>query len=300
MFAFNYGFSHYMAVVMNKLMLPIEVFDISSIGIKVQEFSSKIAKYYHEYEDDHYLLRQRQIDIAFSEIGVKVENESSVVRAYYTGEINLKDFCVYLSSKYREIDKTLFSVNSTRRRLMATYSVDASLQVRRLYDIPFGQEDALTEKNGVDFRVYPRIFKELPASMESKEVLTMIRHFAKKVLIAENATSVKVIVHYTIVKVFSSNKSEGSTNSPEGIHQDGMDYIVSALVLERNNISGGISKIYSDKDNLIFTAQLEQGQGIFQPDRKTNLWHEVTPIVPIRKNSMGYRSSIGFDFEIER
>ena len=32
---------------------------------------------------------------------------------------------------------------------------------------------------------------------------------------------------------------QNATNAPEGIHQDGADYIVSALVLERKNIKGG-------------------------------------------------------------
>ena len=33
-------------------------------------------------------------------------------------------------------------------------------------------------------------------------------------------------------------------NSPEGVHQMGADYIVSALVINRINLKGGISDIY--------------------------------------------------------
>lgn len=87
-----------------------------------------------------------------------------------------------------------------------------------------------------------------------------------------------------------------SSNSPEGIHQDGMDYIVSALVVERNNVSGGKSIIYgADAITPLLNITLQSGQGIFQPDKGTELWHEVTPISLINPNEPGYRSTIGFD-----
>ncbi|MCR2089001.1 2OG-Fe dioxygenase family protein [Campylobacter upsaliensis] len=65
----------------------------------------------------------------------------------------------------------------------------------------------------------------------------------------------------------------GATNSPEGIHQDGMDFIMSAFVVERKNIRGAKSIIYmEDKKTRIFETILKDGQGILQVDANSPLW----------------------------
>ena len=53
--------------------------------------------------------------------------------------------------------------------------------------------------------------------------------------------SVDMNVHQSFVQAFPE---KAGSNAPEGIHQDGSDYIVSALVVDRGNIVGEISKIY--------------------------------------------------------
>jgi hypothetical protein len=81
-------------------------------------------------------------------------------------------------------------------------------------------------------------------------------------------------------------------NSPEGIHRDGADYIVSALIINRTNINGGMSIIYDENKNKIHESILKEGEGIFQEDKK--LWHYVEKIESIN-NFIGYRDILGFD-----
>ncbi|MCR2055718.1 2OG-Fe dioxygenase family protein [Campylobacter helveticus] len=91
---------------------------------------------------------------------------------------------------------------------------------------------------------------------------------------------------------------ESATNSPEGIHQDGMDFIMFAFVVERKNVNGAKSIVYAeDKETKIFEAVLKEGQGLLQADLHSSLWHEVTEISSLNPNEMAYRSSIGFDIE---
>ncbi|WP_238699289.1 2OG-Fe dioxygenase family protein [Helicobacter sp. MIT 05-5294] len=105
-----------------------------------------------------------------------------------------------------------------------------------------------------------------------------------------------MIVHHVLVECIDG---ESATNSPEGIHQDGVDFIVSAFVVESKNIGGGESMIYlEDKKTKVFQTTLKEGQGILQADKNSCLWHEVTPIYPLNKDLPAYRSSIGFDIEI--
>jgi len=86
-----------------------------------------------------------------------------------------------------------------------------------------------------------------------------------------------------------------SHNSPEGIHKDGADYIVSALVMNRYNINGGESIVYDDDKNMLYNTILEKGEGIFQDDKR--LWHYVTPITT-DNNYIGIRDIIGLDIKI--
>ena len=57
-----------------------------------------------------------------------------------------------------------------------------------------------------------------------------------------------------------------SHNSPEGIHRDGADYIVSAMVITRNNIIGGESIIYDQNKMIQYKSILDDEEGIYQED----------------------------------
>lgn len=81
-------------------------------------------------------------------------------------------------------------------------------------------------------------------------------------------------------------------NSPEGIHRDGCDYIVSALVMMRNNVSGGESIIYDQNKMINYKTILDDEEGIFQEDIKQ--WHYVTPIQTL-EDGMGFRDILGVD-----
>lgn len=92
---------------------------------------------------------------------------------------------------------------------------------------------------------------------------------------------------------------DGASNAPEGIHQDGADYIVSALVLERRNVSGGESVVYGpDKSTEYLRDTLREGEGIFQADAGSSLWHGVTPIRPTEPGAAAYRNILGYDIHV--
>lgn len=90
-----------------------------------------------------------------------------------------------------------------------------------------------------------------------------------------------------------------SHNSVEGIHRDGSDYVIPALVLNRFNIRGGVSSIYNNRKEQIYRTVLEGGEFIFQDDRF--LYHYVTPINYYLSDGFeeyGYRDLLGLDITI--
>ena len=83
-----------------------------------------------------------------------------------------------------------------------------------------------------------------------------------------------------------------SHNSPEGIHRDGADYIVSAFLMNRINIRGGNSIIYNRDKKEIYRTTLRDEEGLFQEDRER--WHHVSGIEPI-VDRIGFRDILGVD-----
>ncbi len=150
-----------------------------------------------------------------------------------------------------------------------------------------------------DARSEVRVFKLLPLEIRSNlEILKFICHFAQVIQFKNpSANNINATLHY--VTTYAYQGKEGSP-APEGIHQDGADYIVSAMVISRKNVKGGISKIYSvDAKTVILEKLLKERQGIFQADSSYNYYHEITPISLDNLNlSEGYRSILGVDFKI--
>ncbi|WP_414470951.1 2OG-Fe dioxygenase family protein [Microvirga sp. M2] len=81
---------------------------------------------------------------------------------------------------------------------------------------------------------------------------------------------------------------------PEGIHRDGVDFLIMGAV-SRNGISGGVSHIYESPDQKpIFETTLMPGQAILVDDQK--LYHMASSIVAT--DGEGHRDMIlmGFHF----
>ena len=80
-------------------------------------------------------------------------------------------------------------------------------------------------------------------------------------------------------------------NSPEGSIEDGCDYIVSAMVLNRMNICGGESIVYDQNKMIQYKTILDNQEGMYQEDIKQ--WHYVTPIQT--EDGIGFRDILGID-----
>lgn len=278
----------------------VEIFGLKDVIGNVEGFLLDIAKFHSMYEPDDYLLRQSQVMYLKNNHNLSWLTHETLCIAYYLGNIDLKSFLnnIVPTNRVNELLASLNKMKSYRKRLIANYEVLPSLEVHRTKPKNFTQESALVSHGEFDFRLFERKFKETPLEMDSIEMISLIQWISKKIFsIDEYAKKINVTLHCTLIDAPSSD--DAHSNSPEGIHQDGMDFIVSALVIERKNIKGGVSKIYLDnKIDPLLSYEIAEGYGIFQSDKGTALWHEVTPIKAILSTSEGYRSTLGFDMEV--
>lgn len=279
------------------LSVPISVFSLSELNIDLSKLQNKLQKFYNQYEPDRYLLQQSKIN-ALQQVIKNIDQNLlyDIYNGFITDDELIKKFMPAVPIRTLE---QITSLQPTRWRLISEYDIvwNDKWKVTRVTSKPFEQNKALIAGNSDDYRLSPRQFKELPDELFDDDLKNMILYIANKIRSSNKSINkLKFVIHHTMVY---SLLTQISSNSPEGVHQDGMDYIVSALVVDKVNISGGKSIIYGeDKKTPIFEVELQSGYGLFQPDANTNLWHEVTPITLIDEKNVGFRSIIGFDVEI--
>lgn len=289
-------------MLLSRLNRPISIIDLEDCEINLTAFLEKTAGYYSEFEWDQYLYRQTQIEFIKKEIPLadQVKFSDRLWLDYYVGKSSFSDLDLVLEKLSNEKLETLLAIKPTRKRAVSEFelSYKNGWSVERVSAKKFGQKYAvISDDKSIDYRRAERVFSELPEEKTDKSLLVILRYLAEKIANGDKSISkFNVVVHYTKIICYPGMPS---TNAPEGIHQDGMDYIVSALVVERNNIEGGKSIIYgNDKRTPILEMELKPGQGILQPDRGSELWHTVTPVTSKNGIERGTRSTIGFDFTI--
>ncbi len=275
---------------------PIKFFDLDDLNIN-QKFMSIQKKIFDQLPPDLYEVRREQIDF-FSEILPQKHLEKFNKLKFYSGELPASDIDKIVDMLSFEEQEKFKTILPYRFRVISRFNVDVMKEkVSRILMQPFIQAEANKAfQPQDDWRKLPRVFEEL-SQEESYEnsIKEILLKLSKKLLPFYNRrTAYDITVHH--VKVVSTPKRIRS-NSPEGVHQDGYPFLVTALVIEREGIEGGETQIFDDdKTSKIFTGVLKPGQGILQPDLGTRLWHQVTELHPTGER--GHRSVIGFDIKM--
>lgn len=283
---------------------PIRVANLEEIGIDKTAFLSFFKPYFDELEDDLYLIRQQQMQFLEEAFKVDLDEINALHQGYFEGSISeesLRKWLEQLNSSQEAIYKKLSTV--TRQRSIASFVVSLdpkTIEVNRIFETNFQQEVT-------DFRVWKRVFAQAPKAVVEHdffyELLTKFALMVKE--IHPKIQQVKFTAHFMRTV---AQKAIPGENSPEGIHEDGAQYIVSALVINRENVKGGESRIYEkpacNTQSLIYQKALEAGEFIFQADtgeEKTfgnDLWHNVSAIEPVDDTQLGIRDIIGLDIDI--
>lgn len=95
-----------------------------------------------------------------------------------------------------------------------------------------------------------------------------------------------------LVQAQRITSTDGQTGFPvvEGWHQDNIK-VLGLLLINRVNVSGGISLLSPDKGkNLSFAQTLAPGDFLLIND--TEVWHNTTPIEQLRRDLPGYRDIV--------
>ncbi|HIQ07557.1 MAG TPA: hypothetical protein EYH35_03765 [Thiotrichaceae bacterium] len=82
--------------------------------------------------------------------------------------------------------------------------------------------------------------------------------------------------------------------TPEGIHQDGADFVF-IMLMNRSNVKGGVSYIYNEKNGpAIYTTTLQRNEFMMLDDHR--YWHSVSNLEPEDESKPAYRDVLVMTF----
>ena len=279
---------------------PLRVFSLKGMGIDQSAFLTRIAPTFQDLPWDEYDMRRSQIYFLHGAFPDEQRRLESFNHSYYAGKCDVAPIADLIAGLSLEKRKEFDRITPHRRRSLARFRVRKmsryTWNVARILAGNYSQS-----QGGGDFREEVRVFAEM------SEEVTKYLGFEKLLMrlgqmvehIHGQPEYVEINAHQMTTVARHGKFGDGA---PEGTHQDGMDYIVSALVIERKRIHGGMSIVYgSDKMTPYLHITLRPGQGIFQTDIESPFWHAVTPIYVdpnAGTDAVGERSILGFDVKI--
>jgi hypothetical protein len=284
---------------------PIRLFDVDDLGVNFEALRHRVAPSYAQLPWDEYDAKRERVEFLKARFGGDASYLAAFLPDYFAGVRGLDDVALYVDALDEAERRAFDRIRPCRRRAMASFVVHRSPREPLGWAIEREPDSAFTQAkdHDEDFRALARRFAPTPPEVtDAPEFAALTSHIAA---LADEARgghvrSLRISCHQMglVARVDS-----GVSNTPEGIHQDGADYIVSALVVERRGVEGGESVVYGpDKHTEYLRHTLTEGQGIFQADAGSPLWHWATPVHlsdPAAPEE-GVRNILGYDVHVVR
>lgn len=281
------------------IKVPIRVFNLAGLGLDQEDFIKTFIPYFSNLEWDLYDVKIRQYNYLLKCYPEQNERLKKFIDKYFDSETDLSEVNDLVDKLSPEKLTQFNQIAPYRRRSIARFKVKKL--DNNSYDIVREEVKTFSQDTGRDdYRSKKRVFAETSTELTNHPLFQKLLNQVINIL-ADTEPNFEIInVDFHQISIVTKIHNTGES-SPEGIHQDGVDYNVSALVIEREGVVGGESIIYGpDKKTEYLKIILQPGEGIFQADKKSNLWHYATPIFldPASNLKEGKRNILGFDFNI--
>ncbi len=286
---------------------PIRINNLHNLGIDQTAFLHKFSPLFEELSWDEYDPRRLRVAFLTKVFPKQKAAIHQHFKAYYTGQTKWSVFKKWTSQLSPTQQKKLKTIQPWRRRSVAKFHLQQTQKGFSLQRIPVPQFAQAVDDT--DVRSWPRVFQEAPASHVENNLFHqfLLQIFRQVQSVESTIEKAHITAHFMSVKATSDTPGD---NSPEGAHEDGAAYIVSALVINRFNVSGGETQILEKrrggKKEIILRRILQPGEFAFQADTGeekvfgNDLWHHVTPFHKTdKKKGDGWRDIIGLDVVIK-
>jgi hypothetical protein len=220
-----------------------------------------------------------------------IESARSIELLSEFAQVPLGGDPVFLDSWNRlEQDQYMADGGRYRKRRHATYAIHGPGQRARLMPYqPHYQTVDYNRLNGGVARYFAPILDDLHNSL----TLAALLEFGNEVFSRINGTSQWHIELHQF-RIEARDGKLGRPN-PEGVHRDGVDFVI-VVMIKRVNIDSGATTIYDLDNRLIGEFMLRDAfDMVLVNDRR--LYHGVTPITQIDANEEAFRDVLVITFK---
>lgn len=219
--------------------------------------------------------------------------EGSAMRTILEAAGPLRDWDAFAASWNRlELDTYMADGGRYRRRRYAMFAVDQAGTITRKPHGPHYQSLDYNPMHG-DME---RWFEPIEDEVGSGATLTTILTFARNAFgqLAPSVTDWHAEIHQFRIE---ARPAETGRPTPEGMHRDGVDYVL-VLLVTRQNIASGVTTIHGLRGAMLgqFTLTNAFDSAIVDDHRVA---HGVTPVVPLDPAAPAYRDVLVVTFTSE-
>ena len=276
---------------------PIRVFSAGDDD-EFKAFQETIIPVFRQLEWDQYDVRHAEMRFIEATNHSLSSDDHELLLSYYRGEIEHASIISLIKDiDPKEVEKVLvpYRKKACTKFNALEQSDNESWSIRK--QAPGSVHQHVAQN---DYRSIARTYGQIPDEIINHPIF--VRLLSNVIYMAKESRTAATAMQITAWMMSCYTWTKGpTTNSPEGIHQDGADYIVSAYVIERTNVIGGTSRVFREDDleNSLMKFQLRPGEGLFQADAGSPLWHDATHIeIADERQPFGVRSLLGFDVDI--
>lgn len=283
----------------------LRLFDLEGIGVHRARLFRQLGKSFERLSWDEYDVKREQVAFLADRFPAERPWLEGFLRHYWTDDASVGELEPLVGQLLRG-DQILFgAIRSYRRRAIAEFVVanrhegnwNGQWRVEQRACNGFGQDVASTDIRSLRREVDPAAMDVVHHADFEVLVLAMAEMVEDAEAEASRGVEEMTITFHQMGLVAHPDRVVG--NSPEGIHQDGADYIVSALVVGRENLLGGESQVFlGNPGPTVFRHTLLPGEGIFMADQGSPLWHQVTPVRVMNPVRPAVRNIFGFDAKL--
>jgi hypothetical protein len=279
---------------------PINEFNLCDFGIDLDVFLQQIGPTFESLPVDIYEKRRQEVSFLKNRFPEHQAVLNTFFFDYMSSKASLNDLSNIITTLSGSELFALEQVGAVRHRSIAKFDVSfneenqkdakSMFKIERVSAAGFVQ---MTNKSA-DFRAIPRYFAEASEQVTNNgSVQKLLRSVVAKVKEQrhEPIHSLELTLHQVIVSV----DAETPFILPDGVHQDGADYIVSAIPVIMSNVVAPLSTVYDANLNPILETQLGIGQGLLHDDR--TYWHSVSTLCS--SNAAGKRGTLGLDVQLK-
>jgi hypothetical protein len=241
-----------------------------------------------------------------------VEREGfAFVRSATTREIiapfgSLDDWTRFADSwNALELDRYMADGGRYRRRRHAVFGAAPNGPIDRLPHQPHIQALEYNPLHGGVERWFEPIAPEIAGGPTMRTILAFCRSFFCRLAASKNASGPatrpgeectwRIEVHQFRIE---ARAAEHGRPTPEGLHRDGVDYVL-VLLVNRRNIASGVTAIHAlDGTRLGHFTLTDPLDAALVDDRRVA--HGVTPVEPIDPQMPAYRDVLVVTFAAER